>query len=62
MGILGAPVALLMIAGEFDLSLGSIDRRHEHLPGLLITQYGLDPALAVVLTFALALTLGAVNG
>ena len=28
----------------------------------MITQYGLDPAVAVVLTFALALVLGAVNG
>ncbi len=61
-GILGAPVALLMIAGEFDLSLGSMIGITSIFLALLITQYGLDPAVAVVLTFALALILGAING
>jgi simple sugar transport system permease protein len=61
-GILGAPVAMLMIAGEFDLSLGSMIGITSIFLALMIAQYGLDPALAVVLTFALALGLGAVNG
>ncbi|MCY7419073.1 MAG: ABC transporter permease [Chloroflexi bacterium] len=61
-GILGAPVALLMIAGEFDLSLGSMVGITSIFLALMITQYHLDPVLAVVLTFALALTLGATNG
>jgi len=61
-GILGAPVALLMIAGEFDLSVGSMIAVCSLFLALLIAQYGVDPALAVVLTFALALSLGAVNG
>jgi len=61
-GILGAPVALLMIAGEFDLSLGSMIGITSIFLALMITQYHLDPALAVVLTFALALILGAING
>ncbi len=61
-GILGAPVALLMIAGEFDLSIGSMIAVCSLFLAMLIAQYGADPALAVVLTFALALTLGAING
>jgi len=61
-GILGAPVALLMIAGEFDLSLGSMIGITSIFLALLITQYHIDPALAVVLTFAFALVLGAING
>ena len=61
-GILGAPVALLMIAGEFDLSVGSMIAVSSLFLALLIAQYGVDPALAVVLTFALALTIGAING
>ena len=61
-GILGAPVALLMIAGEFDLSLGSMIGITSIFLAMMITQYQLDPALAVVLTFALALMLGAING
>jgi simple sugar transport system permease protein len=61
-GILGAPVALLMIAGEFDLSLGSMIGITSIFLAMLIAQYQLDPAIAVVLTFALALCLGAVNG
>jgi len=61
-GILGAPVALLMIAGEFDLSLGSMIGITGVFLALLISQYSVDPAIAVVLTFALALVLGATNG
>jgi len=61
-GILGAPVALLMIAGEFDLSVGSMIAVCSLFLALLIAQYGFDPALAVVCTFALALVLGAING
>jgi simple sugar transport system permease protein len=61
-GILGAPVALLMIAGEFDLSLGSMIGITSIFLALMITQYHLDPAFAVVLTFVLALVLGSVNG
>lgn len=61
-GILGAPVALLMIAGEFDLSIGSMIGVSSLFLALLIAQYGIDPAMAVVLTFGLAVVLGAING
>ncbi len=61
-GILGAPVALLMIAGEFDLSLGSMIGITSIFLAMLISQYSVDPAVAVVLTFVLALILGGING
>ncbi len=61
-GILGATVALLMIAGEFDLSIGSMVGAAGLILGLSITQYGLPLWLGVVLTFAFALGVGALNG
>ncbi len=61
-GILGAPVALLMIAGEFDLSLGSMIGITSIFLAMMISQYNVDPAVAVVLTFGLALILGGING
>ena len=61
-GILGATVTLLMIAGEFDLSLGAMAGFTGMFAALMMTQYGLPPAVAVVLTFVVALALGALNG
>ncbi len=61
-GILGATVALLMIAGEFDLSIGSMVGAAGLILGLSITQYGLPLWLGVILTFAFALAVGAANG
>ncbi len=61
-GILGAAVSLLMIAGEFDLSVGSMIGASGLLLGLLIVQWGVPPTIAIVLTFAFALAVGAFNG
>ncbi|HLO34696.1 MAG TPA: hypothetical protein VK194_01375, partial [Candidatus Deferrimicrobium sp.] len=61
-GILGAAVSLLMIAGEFDLSIGSTIGATGLLLGLLIVQWGVPPTIAIVLTFAFALGIGAFNG
>jgi simple sugar transport system permease protein len=61
-GILGAAVSLLMIAGEFDLSVGSMVGAAGLLLGLLIVDYGVPPTLAIVITFAFALAVGAFNG
>ena len=61
-GILGATVALLMIAGEFDLSIGSMVGCAGLILGLSITQYGLPLWLGLILTFAFALAVGAANG
>ena len=61
-GILGAPVTLLMIAGEFDLSVGAMAGFTGMFAAMMMTEYNLPPIVAVVLTFVVALVLGAVNG
>src|SRR5438067_11198093 len=61
-GIVAVPVALLMIAGEFDLSAGVMIGTSGLLLGYLATHQHLNiwPAMALVLLFGLAI--GFVNG
>ncbi len=61
-GILGATVSLLMIAGEFDLSVGSTIGAAGLLLGLLIVQWSVPPTLAIVITFGFAVLVGTFNG
>ncbi|HEX5466851.1 MAG TPA: ABC transporter permease [Candidatus Limnocylindrales bacterium] len=61
-GILGVAVTLLMIGGEFDLSIGAMAGFTGMFLAILMSQYGIPPILAVPLTFILALILGAING
>jgi simple sugar transport system permease protein len=61
-GILGASVTLLMIAGEFDLSVGSTIGAASLFLAMMISVYGLPPWLAIILTFLFAAGIGAVNG
>jgi simple sugar transport system permease protein len=61
-GILGAAVSLLMIAGEFDLSIGSMVGAAGLVLGLAVVQFGLPVWLALVITFAFALGWGFLNG
>jgi simple sugar transport system permease protein len=61
-GIMAVPVALLMIAGEFDLSAGVMTGSAGLLFAYLVTRPDLNvwPAIALVLLFGL--TIGFVNG
>lgn len=61
-GIIGSAVALLMIAGEFDLSVGSMVGAASMLVAIGIGEWGLPVWLAVILAFAFALAVGAING
>ena len=61
-GILGASVTLLMIAGEFDLSVGSVIGASSLFLAIMIGVYGLPPIVAIPLTFGFALVIGAING
>lgn len=61
-GIIGSMVALLMIAGEFDLSVGSMVGATGIILGLSLDVWGLPIWLAVVVAFAFALAIGALNG
>lgn len=61
-GILAAAVTLLMIAGEFDLSVGSMIGAAGVLLALPITELGWHLWLALPFTFAAAACVGLING
>ncbi|MEO7117725.1 MAG: ABC transporter permease, partial [Candidatus Limnocylindrales bacterium] len=61
-GIMAVAVALLMIGGEFDLSAGAITGFTGLVVGVLTTEYGLNIWAAILVSLALALGVGAVNG
>lgn len=62
LGILAAAVALLMIGGEFDLSVGSIIGAAGMAIMLLTQHFGWGLWPAIVVTFLLCAGVGAVNG
>jgi simple sugar transport system permease protein len=61
-GIVASAVALLMIAGEFDLSVGSVIGAAGMVVAIGIGVIGLPVWLSVLLAFAFALGVGFVNG
>ena len=61
-GILAAAVSLLMIAGEFDLSVGSMIGAAGMVLALGMSEFGLPPMAAAALAFAVALAIGLLNG
>lgn len=62
LGILAIAVSLLMIAGEFDLSVGSIIGASGMLITILAVNYGFNLWLAILLAFLFALLIGFFNG
>ncbi len=60
--IIAVGACLLMIAGEFDLSVGSMIGFAGILIALLSVSVGLPMWLAIILTFIICVLLGAVNG
>ena len=61
-GILGIPVALLMIAGEFDLSVGSVIGFSGMTLAVTSAQFGWPLWLSILTAFAVALAIGYLNG
>ncbi|WP_134766723.1 ABC transporter permease [Nocardioides sp. 1609] len=61
-GIMAVAVALLMIGGEFDLSAGAITGFTGLVVGVLTREYGVNIFAAILISLALALLIGAVNG
>lgn len=61
-GIMAVAVSLLMIGGEFDLSAGAMTGTTGLIVGILTTEYGLNVWAAIVLSLAVALLVGMVNG
>jgi simple sugar transport system permease protein len=62
LAILATPVAMLMIAGEFDLSLGSMIGTAGVVIAILISEFGAPPGLAIALAFSVAICVGFLNG
>jgi simple sugar transport system permease protein len=62
LGIIAVPVALLMIGGEFDLSIGSTIGACGMVTALLSVQFGWPLWLAVGAAFVVAVIIGFVNG
>ncbi|ALR78121.1 ABC transporter permease [[Enterobacter] lignolyticus] len=62
LGILGVSVSMLMIAGEFDLSIGSMVALSGLVLGVGVTQLGLSLPVAVMMAFVFSLMIGAFNG
>jgi simple sugar transport system permease protein len=61
-GILATAASLLMIAGEFDLSMGSMIGFAGVIIGLGSTVYHLPLSLAVLVSFIICAGIGALNG
>lgn len=61
LGILSVAVALLMIAGEFDLSVGSMIGAAGMVIAVTLAEYGWPLWAAVLLAFAVAALTGATN-
>lgn len=61
-GILAVAVALLMIAGEFDLSVGSMIGASGMIIAIPVTQFGIPVWVTIILAFLFSLTIGYVNG
>ncbi len=62
LGILAVAVALLMIGGEFDLSIGSTIGACGMILALLSSEYGWNIWLAAFTSLGFALLIGAFNG
>ncbi len=62
LGIVVLGVGILMIAGEFDLSVGSVFALAPMLMVIAMGRWGVPPVAAMLMGFALALLVGYVNG
>ena len=61
-GILAVAAALLMIAGEFDLSIGSMIGFAGIIIGLSATVYGVPLSYSILIAFVVCTAIGALNG
>ena len=62
LGVIAVGAALLMIAGEFDLSVGSMIGFAGMMMAIPILEWGWSPMTAVLFAIACAMMLGALNG
>lgn len=62
LGIIAIPIGMLMIAGEFDLSVGSVVGATSMIIAIVSGYYGLSPWLGIGLAFAFGAAVGLING
>ncbi|RKS75536.1 simple sugar transport system permease protein [Motilibacter peucedani] len=62
LGIVAVPIGLLMIAGEFDLSVGAMVGVGSMSVGITTGGYGEPAWLGVIVGFAIAVAVGVANG
>lgn len=62
LGIIAIPVGIVMIAGELDLSVGSVAGAASILVAVVSGYYGLSAWVAVLVALAVAAIIGAANG
>lgn len=62
LGIVALGVVILMIAGEFDLSVGSVFALVPMFGHILMTRWGLDPYSGLILSLLGGVALGWING
>jgi simple sugar transport system permease protein len=62
LGIIAIGACMLMIGGEFDLSIGSMIGFSSAILGILIVNGGLPPWLAILIAFSLAVGIGFIIG
>ncbi len=62
LGIVAVAVGMLMIGGEFDLSVGSVVGAASMIVAICMGYFALDPWVGIVLAFAFAGLVGLVNG
>ncbi len=62
LGIVVLGVGILMIAGEFDLSVGSVFALSPLVMVIAVGRWGFDPYVAIAIGFAVALLVGYLNG
>jgi simple sugar transport system permease protein len=60
--IMAVAVALLMIGGEFDLSAGAMTGFTGLVAGIMMTHYGINVWVAIVVSLLAALAVGFING
>jgi len=62
LGIIAIPVAMLMIAGEFDLSIGAMAGASSMIVGMCTGYFNLNPWAGVIVAVLAAAIVGLVNG
>jgi simple sugar transport system permease protein len=62
LGILALPVGLLMMAGEFDLSVGAVVGATSIVVAICHGYYSLSPWIGIIISVAIGIAVGLLNG